>query len=533
MSINRLITIFLCFLFISPLNAQWEWQNAEFGTLDLGYELDGFIILDNEEKGDGVVQMLVQPDGKTLLLGYSGDTSTTNNHHVLIRLDIDGQLDVSFGENGKVKLPSINHESRSDRYERYGDFGAIALQSDNKIIAVGKREGSTHHNIILLRYTSEGILDTTFKKEEVAIEDIEIWAKKIRLCIQEDDKILIAGSSNNNLLLTRFNHNGLIDSTFGDFGKVITNIGKRDAPAKILLQKDQKIIVIGRTNNYSGEKSEFALARFLPNGELDTSFGQEGKVKTTIGRGEEARPADGVIQKDGKIIVLGSAKGDYQTDHAMARYHPDGQLDKTFGNKGKTITSVSPYRDEGTAIALQPDGKIMVAGNSQEWASHLTLIRYHENGRLDYTFGDKGKQRPYLSVHGSVVASMMLQDNKVILAGNLRLESRPNSDFLVIRFLSDFNVGTINFQSQANNALVYPNPIKTTVNLEYSLENPEILTIQLINLNGSILKTYLQNQYQKAGDYQKTIELPINLPKGVYFLKITSPNGQFAVKIVK
>ena len=88
------------------------------------------------------------------------------------------------------------------------------------------------------------------------------------------------------------------------------------------------------------------------------------------------------LQKDGKIILIGSAKAAYQSDYAMVRYHTDGRIDKSFGNKGKVLTNVSKYGDVGTSIANQPDGKILLAGNSKEWASHITLLRYDANGKL-------------------------------------------------------------------------------------------------------------------------------------------------------
>ena len=525
----RLLTIFLLVFFINHLSAQWEWQNAAFSNLDLGYELNGFITLDNQEKGDGVIQMIVQPDGKTLILGYSSDTSNINQEHVLIRLNTDGNLDTSFGEAGMVKLPQYYHAAHM-----YDGYQGLALQSDNKIVIVGEMGEWQQTDGIILRYTTNGLLDPSFGNEGITTLITENSISNFKVGIQANDKIIVAASTNSDLILIRFEKDGFVDTTFGEEGKVIIGFSeKEETPAKILLQKDQKIIVIGRTNIYAGQKGEFALARFLPTGDLDEAFGQEGKVTTVIGYGEEAYPADGALQADGKIIVMGSAMGQYQPDYAMVRYLPNGQLDNTFGNRGKTITNVSPYGDRGSAMLLQPDGKILVVGNSQEWSSHITLIRYNTNGKLDYDFGDRGKQRPYLSLHGSRVASIALQDNKVILAGNLRLESRPNSDFLLIRFLSDFRVGTVNFQTKTNNALVYPNPIQTEATLEYTLENPETLTIQLTDLTGRILKTYLQKEPQKAGDYQQEIDLPNDLPKGFYYIRLVAENGHHVVKVVK
>ncbi len=94
-------------------------------------------------------------------------------------------------------------------------------------------------------------------------------------------------------------------------------------------------------------------------------------------------------------------------------------------------------------------------------------------------------------------------------------------------------MGIISFSTKENIALVYPNPIKDIATLEYLLEKPEILTIQLTDLNGQLLKTYLQNKPQKADTYQQQIDLPIDLPTGMYFIRLSSPNGETMIKVVK
>lgn len=535
MQTTHLLTTILLLFFMTNLSAQWEWENAEFSNLDLGYPLDGFLTLDNEEHDDYVIDMLVQPDGKTLIFGSSQNLLTSNKNYVLIRFDINGDLDNSFGRGGITTLPNEFY----NKSHFSGAGSKFILQPDGKIVIIG---GSAEHvfddnDILILRYTSEGFLDDAFGDAGKVVLITETQERVYTIYQQPDEKLVLAGSASHfvakDFFLLRCHSNGVIDTTFGEKGYVRTDFGKEDIPAKIIGQPDGKLLVLGKTVDSDLKKSDFALVRYLPDGTLDAIFGNEGKVITTIGVGKEANARSGLLQKDGKIILIGSAKAAYQSDYAMVRYHTDGRIDKSFGNKGKVLTNVSKYGDVGTSIANQPDGKILLAGNSKEWASHITLLRYDANGKLDYSFGDKGKQRPYFSIHGSGLKTMCIQDNKVILAGNLRLGTRPNYDFLIIRFLADFNVGTIDFSLNTNETLVYPNPIENRTTLEYTLNNNENMTIQLVDLQGRVLKIYLQNEAQQKGSYQQLIDLPTDLPRGMYFVRLTSPNGQVMIKVIK
>lgn len=160
-------------------------------------------------------------------------------------------------------------------------------------------------------------------------------------------------------------------------GYVRTDFGREDAPVKIIGQPDGKLLVLGETGDSYLQKGDFALVRYLPDGTLDETFGNAGKVITVIGRGKRARASSGVLQKDGKTILVGSAQGAaYQPDYAMVRYHPDGRIDKTFGNKGKVITNVSRFGDYGMSIVIQPDEKILLAGNSKDLIINSKLEDY-------------------------------------------------------------------------------------------------------------------------------------------------------------
>ena len=194
--------------------------------------------------------------------------------------------------------------------------------------------------------------------------------------------ILIGGSSH----LAQAQTAGTLDSSFGSGGKVITDFGAEDSAQAISIQADGKILVGGTANE------DFAVARYNPNGSLDTTFGSGGKVTTDFGSREDA--SDIALQKDGKIIVVGSALSDF----AVVRYNSNGSLDTTFGSGGKITTDFGDSTDTATAVAIQSDGKIVVAGRT--WHSSATccratgdfaLARYNTNGSLDASFDGDGR----------------------------------------------------------------------------------------------------------------------------------------------
>ena len=183
---------------------------------------------------------------------------------------------------------------------------------------------------------------------------------------------MVAGYSYNGLnydfALARYNANGSLDSTFGTGGKVTTSIlsTKDDLAWAIAIQSDGKIVVAG--NTFNGSDTLFALVRYNVNGSLDTTFGTGGKVTTAIGDVGASAYAI-TIQSDGKIIIAGnsdylmSPPNVYSSMVALARYNSNGTPDITFGSGG-VVTTILGQQDYGFALALQTDGKIVVAGSA-------------------------------------------------------------------------------------------------------------------------------------------------------------------------
>jgi len=184
---------------------------------------------------------------------------------------------------------------------------------------------------------------------------------------------------------------GSMDTSFGAGGKTVTAVGPTDDYAQAMaVQADGKLVVVGYGN--TGASTDFELVRLQRDGAIDTTFGDNGKVTTAVSTGSDVANAV-AIQADGKIVVAGSIdvapKG---KSFAVVRYNADGSLDGTFGNGGKVITSFGSESDEAFAVVVQPDGKIVVGGHYRSATQGLdfALARYEANGTPDFGFGVNG-----------------------------------------------------------------------------------------------------------------------------------------------
>jgi uncharacterized delta-60 repeat protein len=278
-----------------------------------------------------------------------------------------------------------------------------------------------------------GDLDPHFGTGGIVITDVSPSNNDNALAavLQPDGKIVAAGTSFNggDFAVVRYNPNGTLDTGFGTGGKVSTPVGSgSDFGNAVALQPDGKIVVAGQA--MGSTNLDVAVVRYLPNGLLDSGFGSGGQVITPIGTSDDV--ANSVaIQPDGKIVVAGTASGAIPTDDvAVVRYTTTGALDGTFGSGGKVVTSISPGADGASALALQPDGKIVVAGiTDAASAADFALVRYTAAGALDGSFGSGGKVTTSLSGGTDDALGLALQPDGKIVAGGL-----ANSDFGLARY---------------------------------------------------------------------------------------------------
>ncbi len=405
------------------------------GELDPTFGSGGKVTLEiNSGYNDISRAIALQPDGKILVAGYANNG--TDNDFALVRFNSDGSLDTSFDGDGIVTTDLYNNNKNE-----YAT--AIALQPDGKIVVAGYANNGTATDFAVVRYNSDGSLDASFGSGGIVISSISTYDDIINaIVIQPDGKIVVAGyadiSGDYDFAVVRFNSNGTLDTSFDGDGIVTLDFGNYDTANAIALQPDGKIIVAGYA--IIGGYTDFAVVRYNSDGSLDTSFDGDGIVTTNILDSDNANAI--VLQPDGKIVVAGSTYISGISDFVVVRYNSDGSLDTSFGNDsliggtdgdGKVTFRIGSH-SEPFAMILQPDGKIVVAGNADISGNYdFAVLRFNTDGSLDTSFGENGIVTTDINSTIDVAYAMVLQpDGKIIVAGNA--EQISNSDFAIVRY---------------------------------------------------------------------------------------------------
>ncbi|MBF0213325.1 MAG: hypothetical protein HQM00_07140 [Magnetococcales bacterium] len=346
--------------------------DTSFGSQHTGIVSSDLMASSSSELGRaGSVAVL--EGGEILVAGavnYSYGTGTS----AMVRYDASGMIDSSFGNNGISLAPLTGYSGPV-----LMNTGVIPL-SDGKILQSGRVTTGFTENLdfigksYLLRYHANGNLDTSFSGDGQVIADLYPGAGMV---VQPDGKIVMAGAWNWDVCLMRLTPDGALDSTFGDNGKVTTDIHNYggDTSIGIALQPDGKMVVTGYS--YANSNARIFLARYHNNGTLDLNFGDAGRVITS--RPGSLRAGGLAVQADGKILVA----GDYDGDFALLRYNSDGSPDMTFDRDGMVFTDIGSHNDRAYSVTVQRDGKILVAGAKN---GEFALVRYHANGSLDTSF---------------------------------------------------------------------------------------------------------------------------------------------------
>ena len=322
----------------------------------------------------------------------------------------------------------------------YDGASAVAIQPDGKIVVAGSRYGNAGgSSFAVVRYNTDGSLDTSFNGTGIVITSVNgSHDYAFSVAIQTDGKIVVAGTSGistNNFAIVRYNADGTLDTSFNGTGKVITAIP--GGISSVAIQSDGKIIAAGESNA-TGSITAFTIIRYNPDGSLDTSFNGTGKVFTSLGNSYSGAQ-ELAIQTDGKIVVAGYSAGTLGNltvgDFALVRYNPDGSLDASFNGTGKVITSVNNSDCRANSVAIQSDGKIVAAGYSRnDMGSDFAVVRYNPNGSLDTSFNGTGKVMTAFGGQDYAIAAAIQADGKIVVAGGTDNLLWDFYDFVVVRY---------------------------------------------------------------------------------------------------
>jgi uncharacterized delta-60 repeat protein len=307
------------------------------------------------------------------------------------------------------------------------------LQSDGKIITVGY----TSSTLVVTRHNTDGTIDTSFGGGDGIVSSDFFSGLEYGYAVelQSDGKILVAGrSATNDFLLVRYNTDGTPDTSFGGGDGVVTTdfSGGLDFANDIVVQADGKIVLAGRM--YNGSNYDFAVVRYLSDGSLDTSFSGDGKVDLNLPNSDSGEAI--TLQSDGKILVAGSSNNG-ANDFTVFRLNTDGSLDTSFSGDGIANASISSGADIPYGIAVQSDGKILLAGNAND---QIALARFNTDGTIDTSFSGDGSLITNVQNYGFGSDVKVQSDGKILVAGS----SHPGGpyNFVVTRYNSDGSLDT-------------------------------------------------------------------------------------------
>jgi uncharacterized delta-60 repeat protein len=390
--------------------------DLSFGGGDGKATLEGF--------GGDRSAMALQADGKIVMVGGSF------SDFILARFNTDGSPDNDFGVGGGKVVTDMGGGNRLE------EATAVAIQPDGRIVVAGYTAvphtppaPRLPETFAIARYNSNGSLDTSFGTGGRVSGGVN--GRAFAIAIQPDGKIVLAGdftfdstsgSDFSDFTVARFNADGSLDLSFGitASGQVATDIGLHANSARnIVLQPNGAIVVSGKPVGSSADVLHTDMARYDRNGNLDASFGVGGKL-TLAGRlvGEGL-----ALQSDGKFVLVGSVNvgsgATASTDFALMRLNTDGSPDTTFGTAGTVTTAISNERDAALAVALQADGRIVVAGHTSNINANFAVARYNTNGALDTSFGNGTGVLTvdFFRFTDSAESVLVQPDGKIVLGG--------------------------------------------------------------------------------------------------------------------
>lgn len=403
-------------------------------------------------RGDGIVStpigqgasddiaqsVAVQADGRIVVAGYTVK-SETDSDLAVVRYNADGILDASFSGDGQV-TSSIG--SSGDYIE------AATIQPDGRIVVAGCTvKSETNSDFAVVRYSVDGSIDGSFSGDGIVTTSFGPFTDRARSVVfQADGKIVVAGSmvknaegTDSDFAVARYNAEGTLDKNFSGDGKATASLGLfTDHAWSVIVQSDGKIVIAGSTDkNLAGTDSDFALVRYNTDGTLDKSFSGDGKVTTSFGSLTDYAYSV-ALQPDGKIVMAGCTfESHTESDFAVARYNADGTLDTNFSGDGMVAMPVGSSGGIAYHVTIQRDGKILAAGfakNGSAW--DIALVRYDSSGALDMTFDGDGMVMTSVGITCHDGLGMAVQpDGKIVVTASVW--NGNDNDFLVLRYSAD------------------------------------------------------------------------------------------------
>lgn len=402
------------------------------GDLDNTFGLNGTTVSSFSVGNDTPSAMVLQPDGKAVVVGtVPGSTGslTSSSSFAIARYNTNGALDTSFGTNGLVTVSMASFSNA---------FG-VTMQSDGKIIVVGEASAGQRYDFAVVRLNTNGSLDTSFDSDGIVATIMGFGnSRAASVAVQLDGKIVVGGTDHsgtgNDFAIARYNTDGSLDTTFGVNGAIDVGIGSADdVGISLKLQIDQKILLAG--NSTVNNVPSIAVFRFNTNGSLDTTWGGTGYVATLLGAGTTAAAVASLA--DGRVVVAGTATLGGVNNFAILRYNGDGSLDPGFnGGRGFATAAFGANQATAASLVVQNDYRVVVGGAViVNGVQNVALARYDLDGTLDTYFGVNGLVITAIGSGNSFASAIRVQSDGNLVVAGPTANGLSGVDFMISRYV--------------------------------------------------------------------------------------------------
>ena len=491
---------------------------SQSGTLDPSFGTGGKVITSINSGADKAYAVALQSDGKIIVAGMT-TSATTGKDFACVRYNANGSLDTTFGTSGIV---TNDLQTGSDDV-----VYSVALQADGKIILAGYSDDGSNKNAAIIKLNSDGTLDTSFGTSGKVFTDFitnradEIKTLKIHALT---GNIIVGGTSsltstNSQAIIARYTSAGVLDTSFNTTGKLLLSSASGSGTYYNIIEDLQvksngKISAIGWVNQQGLQWSaNYYGCRVNSNGTMDTSFSGDGLIVTNGGFNADDKAFSMILNSDDSILYSG---GGYLTtleyDYFLGLYNASGStaVGKAFFDYGSSV------KDIAYGMGIDSTGKIVLTGSNVTSITSSTfgIARVNADYTVDSTFGTAGKVTTTFGTNTTNEAfDMTIQtDDKIIAVGY------TGNDFAIARY----NGNTLSNNEFAINRQIalYPNPVTNQLNIELLNNQSNINNYKIFDINGRlILNGKLSN-----GLNQINVE---NLSKGLYILSAENINQKF------
>lgn len=484
--------------------AHAQEPDPTFGT-------EGVSFIDFGGDNDDAQDLIVQPDGRILVAGYARVNNATRAG--VCRLLTDGSLDPSFGSGGKATVQVGQANTLGQTF---------ALQPDGKMLIGGHYAVGSTFDLFVARLDANGTLDPSFGTGGIATHMTHasgalFWDMEL----QADGRILVTGQNrvvgNSALLTARLLPTGALDPSFGTGGVALNDPGtSNDASLSVAVQADGRIVLAGYSN-LPGRR-EIVVLRMIADGSLDPAFGAGGIVNVNISNDEDFA-SDVVIQPDGKIVVVGHSTPSSDPDILAFRLLPDGGFDLGFGTNGVVLFD-ELFEQEADRVAIDGEGGLVICATVDATTYDLRVLRLLADGtpdpEYDATF--------HFSGDDAASAIAIQTDGKVLVAGENN-DGAAAADMLVLR------LGATGLNAVADRAArlpmsVSPNPVMNSLTVRAEGLMPDA-SLTITDQQGRVVASAPCN-----GTSAQTLDAGPLAP-GTYSLSAPARQGQRTVRFIK